>query len=251
MFGAMLAGGLASGAAGGLVGGLGGSSAPPAPTGFMSQVGSSLKDGVASGIGSIPGQALNASVGSRLAGRAHKNFQDGAFPGTTPFDRLSGSNGSSGSSGGPSDAVRVAKIQTRGAEKVARINSTAPLSRENREASAGIASAQALKLRSESSLNSSKKLLLDLGVPRAVADSRLADKLAAANLTAEQNKTLTGSVSNFMRRSGAISPEAMFKGLSRILDSVLDAPLRVHEGVVDRYHRREENRRLPALPPPR
>lgn len=258
MFGALLGASLASGVASGAASSAlspGASSSPavmaPAAPSFGSQIGSSLKDGVASGIGAIPGQALSANVGSRLAGRAHRNFQDGAFPGTTPFDRLSGSNGSSGSAGGPSDSVRVAHIQARGAEKVARINSSAPLSRENREASAGIAAAQGRKLRSESALNTSKRRLVELGVPRALADSRLADKLAAANLTAEQNKTLTGSVSNFMRRSGAISPEAMFKGLSSILDSVLDAPLRVHEKVVDRYHRREAARRLPPLPPPR
>lgn len=233
-----------------LFGGAASSAAPsavmaPATSSFGSQIGSSLKDGVASGIGSIPGQALNASVGSRLAGRAHKNFQDGAFPGTTPFDRLSGSNGSSGSSGGPSDAVRVAKIQTRGAEKVARINSSAPLSRENREASAGTASAQALNLRSQSSLNVTRRLLEQARLPRAVINSKAASDFAAADLTEAQSKSIVNATANVIRRAGGASPESVAKGLSRYGDAIAERVLSLYRAYLDDS---SSPRRRPPLP---
>lgn len=202
---------------------------PPASPSFGSQLGSSLKDGMASGIGALPGQALNASVGSKFAGRAHKNFQDGAFPGTTPFDRLSGSNGSSGSSGGPSDAVRVAKIQARSADNVARINSTAPLSREGREASAGIASAQGEKLRSESSLNVTRRLLEQARLPRAVINSKAAAKFAAADLTEAQSKSIVNATANVIRRAKGISPEAVGKLLRKYDDKVAEFVWELYE----------------------
>ncbi|AXQ65989.1 MAG: hypothetical protein [Microviridae sp.] len=248
MFG-LLAAGAASGVAGGAASGLMGSSgpaAPAAPPSFMSDVGSSLKDGVASGIGSIPGQALQASVGSRMAGRAHRNFQDGAFPGTTPFDRLSGSNGSSGSSGGPSDAVRVAKINAHASERVARINSTAPLSRENREASAGTASAQALNLRSQASLNSTRRLLEQAKLPRAVLNSKAASDFAAADLTEAQSKSIVNATANLIRRAGGASPESVAKGLSHYGDAIAERVLSLYRAFLDDSS--SVRRRLPRLP---
>lgn len=166
-------------------------------------------------ISGLPGMALNSYVGSQLQGAAQNTYMDKAYPGTSPFERLSGSPGSVGS-GGVSDAVRVAemntktqkevaKIKAKSDERVANINSAAAMGRFRAELPfiademrGSIATDAALRQwYSQQASASQVKQLLDESTVKLSKERELrAAHFAEAELTALQAKTVLTIAAN-------------------------------------------------------
>jgi hypothetical protein len=221
------------GAFGKLLSGAFGGGTDAAPTqNLMTRTSEGIKDALAE----IPGAGVNAYVGGKFAGRAQKDYMDRAYPGTSAHERLRGAAGSAGGqSAGVSDQYRIARLQARNSEKIARIGADAQKYSADRtsEASRGEMASKVQSNQASARFQNAQAAIQETNLPRSEESAKFAKELAEADLTYAQTRNLVNGFANFMKRSGSVTPEQIGALLRKHADVSSDRALSIYKALLE------------------
>jgi len=188
---------------------------------IMQRTSEGMKDALAG----IPSAAVNSYVGGRFSGMAQRSFMDKAYPGTSSHERLRGAAGSAGGqSAGVSDQYRIARLQARNSEKIARIGADAQKYSADRtsEASRGEMASKVQSNEASARFQNAQAAIQESNLPRSEESAKFAKELAEADLTFAQTRNVVNAVANLARRSGLTSPKQVKEFLDKTIGSAIE-----------------------------